>query len=124
MEHGIPSNPSFSGLYIDRSLGATERQPISVGNIRTLQDRCFKIDDERRWIVALVSDSGMRLGEAVGLQKSDFQIIDGIPVVVIRPHPWRRLKTKNSERTVPLVGFSLWAKDRILKAETLSLIHI
>ena len=56
----------------------------------------------------------MRLGEAVGLLKSDFKIVDGIPVVEIKPHPWRRLKTKNSERTVPIVGFSLWAKERIL----------
>ena len=28
-------------------------------------------DDDLRWLVALLSDTGMRLGEAVGLLKSD-----------------------------------------------------
>ena len=115
-ELGIPNNASFSNLYIDRSLGRTERQPISLANIRILQEKCFRMNDERRWLVALVSDTGMRLGEASGLLKSDFQLIDGIPVVVIKPHPWRRLKTKNSERIVPLVGWALWAKQRILQS--------
>lgn len=115
-EQGISNNTSFSRLYIDRSLGSTERQPISLPNIRIIQQRCFQWKDEKRFIVALISDTGMRLGEAVGLLKSDFKIIDGIPVVEIKPHPWRRLKTKNSERTVPLVGWSLWAKERILQS--------
>ena len=115
-EIGIPNNPSFSRLYVDRSLGKTERQPISLANIRIIQEKCFKTNDEKRWIIALISDTGMRLGEAVGLRKSDFQIVDGIHAVVIQPHPWRRLKTRNSERIVPLVGWSLWAKDRILQS--------
>ena len=29
------------------------------------------------------------------------------------PHPWRSLKTKGSQRQVPLVGASLWAAQRI-----------
>ena len=115
-ESGIPNNSSFTGLYVDRSLGRTKREPISLENIRILQARCFKINDERRWLVALISDTGMRLAEAVGLRRSDFQIMDGIPVVVIKPYSWRRLKTKNSERIVPLVGYSLWAKDQILQS--------
>ena len=115
-ESGIPSNNSFTGLYIDRSLGRTDRKPISLENIRILQEKCFRMNDERRWLVALISDTGMRLGEATGLLKSDFKTIDGIPVVVIKPHQWRRLKTKNSERIVPLVGYSLWAKDQILRS--------
>ena len=115
-ESGIPNNSAFTGLYVDRSLGRTERQPIALANIRILQDKCIRINDERRWLIALISDTGLRLGEAVGLLKSDFQIMDGIPVVAVKPYHWRRLKTKNSERLVPLVGFSLWAKDRILQS--------
>ena len=30
------------------------------------------------------------------------------------PHPWRRLKTKGSERKVPLIGLSIWACKKIL----------
>ena len=39
-----------------------------------------KKDDDLRWLVALLSDTGMRLGEAVGLLKSDIH-----PSIVIFP---------------------------------------
>ena len=41
-----------------------------------------------------------------------------IPHVIIRPHPWRRLKTKGSERTLPLIGCSLWAAERAVAGFT------
>ena len=47
-------------------------------------------DDDMRWLVALLSDTGMRLGEAVGLVKSDIILDDDIPHVNISPH---RLET-------------------------------
>jgi len=40
-----------------------------------------------RWILALVSDTGMRLGEAVGLLKSDIKYDNIIPYIDLRPHP-------------------------------------
>ena len=55
----------------------------------------------------------MRLSEAAGLAKDDIVLDADIPHVVVRPHPWRRLKTKGSERLVPLVGASLWAAKRL-----------
>ena len=62
------------------------------------------------------SDTGMRLGEAVGLLKSDINLNSDIPYVNIRPHQWRSLKTIGSERKIPLVGASLWASKRIVDA--------
>ena len=62
-----------------------------------------------RWLVALISDTGMRLAEAAGLHTDDLHLDDAVPYVEIRPHPWRSLKTKGSQRRVPLVGASLWA---------------
>ena len=35
------------------------------------------------------------------------------PHVVVRPYPYRSLKTKASERIIPLVGASLWAAQRL-----------
>ena len=57
----------------------------------------------------------MRLGEGVGLLKSDINLNCEIPHIRLIPHPWRRLKTRGSERYIPLVGASLWASYRILK---------
>ena len=56
------------------------------------------MNDYMRWLVALLSDTGMRLGEAVGLSVEDFHLNDEIPYIDITPHPWRRLKTKGSEK--------------------------
>ena len=71
------------------------------------------MDDENRWLLALISDTGMRLSEAAGLARDDIVMDTEIPHIKLVPHPWRRLKTKTSERLVPLVGASLWAAKRL-----------
>ena len=61
----------------------------------------------------------MRLAEAAGLLKSDFVNLQGdVPHISLRKHSWRPLKTKSSERSVPLVGKSLWAAQRLVQADT------
>jgi len=63
----------------------------------------------------------MRLAEAAGLTREDIlQDDDGSIFARVRPHPWRRLKTKGSERDVPLEGESLWAAQRILAQPAVS----
>jgi len=108
------SNP-FGRVYYDRKAGVEDRAPLSAEAIRTMQAECRNLDDDLRWLVALVSDTGMRLAEAAGLLKADLKIDDPIPHVVIQEHPWRRLKTAGSSRKVPLVGASLWAARRVLE---------
>jgi integrase len=54
----------------------------------------------------------MRLSEAVGLRKEDIILTDDISYISIIPHPWRRLKTIESKRKVPLIGASLWGVKR------------
>ena len=69
-------------------------------------------------IVLLVSDTGLRLSEALGLEHNDLHIInDPIPYVIIQNHPWRRLKTRGSSRKIPLVGNSLWAAKEMKKLD-------
>ena len=46
----------------------------------------METDDEARWLVALISDTGMRLSEAAGLSKEDIHLDADIPYVEIRPH--------------------------------------
>lgn len=117
-EIGVTLNNPFTGIYYDRQSGVTDRASLPVDVIRTVQSECVKLDDELRWLVALVSDTGLRLAEAAGLQLEDINTDAEIPHVVVREHPWRRLKTSTSAREVPLVGASLWAAKRILSAAT------
>ena len=116
-EAGLTLNNPFSNVYFDRKVGVSPRMPISEDDIRIIQAECKKKDDPLRWMVALVSDTGMRLAECAGLLIDDIflEAVD-YPYVQIRPHPWRRLKTESSERNVPLVGVSLWAAQRIINA--------
>ena len=79
-------NP-FVGVYHDRSKGVVTRKPIPLDDIRRVQRECVQIDDDIRWLVALVSDTGMRLAEAAGLSVSDFNLQGDIPFVEVRPHP-------------------------------------
>lgn len=114
-EEGLTLPDPFSGVYYDKTAGVSDRVPIPIEDIRTIQNKCRELDDELRWLVALVSDTGMRLAEAAGLLRDDIQTDeDGQLVVNIAPHPWRRLKNRGSERTVPLVGASEWAARSIL----------
>ena len=90
-----------------------KRVSIPVETIRQIQQSCIEHDDDMRWLIALISDTGMRLAEAAGLHVNDIRLDEDIPYVDIKPHPWRSLKTKGSQRQVPLVGASLWAAQRI-----------
>ena len=67
-------------------------------NIERIKEECHRLDDDMRWLVALLCDSGLRLGEATGLAKEDIVLNHSIPHVRIKPHPWRSLKTLVSER--------------------------
>ena len=113
-EYGIEGQNAFSRTYWPETNGSETRQPLPIDLIRKVQTICKETDDDLRWLVALLSDTGMRLGEATGLLKSDIILDTDIPYINLQPHDWRRLKTKGSERKVPLVGFSLWACKRIL----------
>ena len=64
-EHGLPENRSFSGVYLGEGQQQPEakRQSIPVYVIKSIQAECRRLDDEARWLIALISDTGMRLGE-------------------------------------------------------------
>jgi len=111
-EFGLEIRNPFAGVYIPPS-DAQKRHSISLGDIKAIQSECYKQDDELRHIVALISDTGMRLAETVGLHQDDLVLDADVPYVQVREHPWRSLKTSTSHRVIPLVGASLWAAQRI-----------
>lgn len=120
-EMGLQLNNPFTGVYYDRMAGVADRNPVPTDAVKIVQSKCHEIDDNMRWLVALVSDTGMRLAEGAGMIKEDFvRADDGSLFARIRPHPWRRLKTKGSERDVPLEGAARWAAERILAQKTSS----
>jgi integrase len=117
-EFGLAIVNPFSNVYFNQKEGVKKRLPVKPEDIKKVQAECYKADDEMRWLVALVADTGIRLAEGAGLLRSDFINKDGILCVSIKPHPWRSLKTASSERVIPLVGSAEWAAERILSENT------
>ena len=114
LEKGLDCSNPFNGVYLHSDNSSKKRKPIPLDKLKIVQERCVAMDDDLRHLVSLISDTGMRLSEATGLMKSDLNIDDDYPHLVIQPYPHRSLKTLSSERTVPLVGSSLWAAKQIL----------
>jgi integrase len=119
-EHGLECRNAFSKVYLPDLDDAKKRKPIPIENIKEIQRECMSIDDEARWLVALISDTGMRLSEAAGLHVDDIKLDCGIPHIDLKPHAWRGLKTRGSQRQIPLVGASLWAAKRVKETSTAS----
>lgn len=113
-EFGLAIVNPFANVYFDRCVGVKKRLPVNPEEIKRVQNECYEVDDERRWLIALIADTGMRLAEGAGLLRSDFIMKEGTLCVYIKAHPWRPLKTASSARLIPLIGSAKWAVERIL----------
>ena len=113
-EHALDIKNPFANILLINIKAGTVRPPLKPEEVVRLQMLCRKYDDEMRWLIALLSDTGIRLSEACGLLISDINLTADIPFISIQPHQWRSLKTVSSKRTVPLVGASLWSAQRIV----------
>ena len=65
-EEGLECSNAFAKTDFPEDDNAQSRQPISAEDIKKVQSLCRITDDEMRWLIALISDTGMRLGEAAG----------------------------------------------------------
>jgi|TARA_B110000977_G_scaffold99476_1_gene130637 hypothetical protein len=105
-EHGLTIQNPFSNVYLANAKDDEKKRPaIATADIRLIQNHCKAVDDDMRWLVARISDTGM--------MSDDLRLDEDIPYVVIQPHKHRSLKTRSSERVVPLLGASLWAAQKI-----------
>ena len=115
-EHGIETVNPFANMNYGNAKASVKRLPIPIEDIHKVQKLCLELDDDIRWIIAAVSDSGMRLAEVIGLTASDVHLDEEVPFVRLSEHPWRRLKTAESQRDVPLIGATLWGLKRAVKS--------
>jgi integrase len=118
-EFELRMNNPFVGVVIpNKAEGQRKpRESFTQDEIKTIQKRCRDKNDQRRWAIAMISDTGARLAEIIGLRKSDVVLDASIPHIVIKRHDLRRVKTDASERKVPLVGQALWAAEQGMKTK-------
>ncbi|AWI57202.1 site-specific integrase [Sinorhizobium fredii] len=67
------------------------------------------MNEDARYVVYVMVETGLRLGEVCNLRPQDIRLNDEVPHVEVADRDDRRQKTDYSIRRVPLVGVSLWA---------------
>ena len=81
-EHDLEEVTAFSSVHIEGDSAPTKRISVPKHAISKVQAECVALDDEARWIIALISDSGMRLSEALGLSVSDIKLMPVHPISI------------------------------------------
>ena len=59
-------------------------------------------------------DTGCTISEIIGLSEDDIYLDSYLPFIIIRTNNFRKIKNVNKLRTIPLVGSSLWAINKII----------
>ena len=97
---------------------ANNRIIYSDDALRAIAEACQARDDDIRWIVAMVVDTGARNSEIVGLRVEDVFLEEPVPHVWLREHLklGRTLKNPQSVRKLPLVGTALWGAKRAMRS--------
>jgi integrase len=90
---------------------ADKRDPLPAPVVAAMSSR---LKGDLRLIWRILAGTGCRLGEVTGLRNEDVIISGPIPHIRVTWHEGRRLKTKASIRSVPLVGDSLAAASEAL----------
>ena len=91
-EHALDIKNPFANILLINIKAGSVRPPLKPEEVHRLQTLCRKHDDEMRWLIALLSDTGIRLSEACGLLISDISLTADVPFISIQPHHWRSLK--------------------------------
>ena len=105
-------NP-FHGLPIDgisgAALGVSARDKVSPLPNKVVISMGDKLPGELHHIWRILAGTGCRLGEVTGLRLEDVVVDGSTPHIRIQWHEARRLKTRSSIRSVPLIGDALAA---------------
>jgi len=101
MKQDTRSRPPFEASYVQEKL--LDAMPFEG------------LNHEARMLIYMMMETGAREAEIIGLDpQQDFFLQADIPHIWIRKNRLRDLKTKSSDRKVPLSGISLWAAQQVL----------
>lgn len=73
-ENELDCQNPFARTFIPEVGEQKVRPPIPVAHIRAVQQDCMDLDDNSRHLIALISDTEMRLSETVGLIGSNIHL--------------------------------------------------
>ena len=82
---------------------AHKRGTFTLDQLKQGYDHALSSGSQVKLLMPLLGDTGCRLAEIVGLELDDIDMAE--EVIHVRPNGIRRLKTANTTRTLPLIGY-------------------
>ena len=111
-ELGVDKRNPFSRLFIKgEGQDAYKRGTFTLNQLKQGYEHALSSGSQVKLLMPLLGETGCRLAEIVGLELNDIDMTENL--IHIRPNRIRRLKTDNSTRTLPLVGY---AKEAMILA--------
>jgi integrase len=106
-------NP-FSRLFIKgEGEDSHKRGTFTNEQLKWGYDKALASGSQIKLLMPLLGETGCRLAEIVGLKFEDIDLENDL--IHIRSNSARRLKSRSSERTLPLVGYAKLAMEQALK---------
>jgi integrase len=106
-------NPFTRLIIRQEGKDASKRGTFTNEQLKNGYDTAIASGSQVKLLMPLLGETGCRLAEIVGLELQDIDIENDL--IQIRPNSIRRLKTRNSNRTLPLVGYAKVAMKLALK---------
>ncbi len=106
-------NPFTRLIIRHEGKDASKRGTFTLEQLKDGYYKAIASGSQVKLLMPLLGETGCRLAEIVGLELQDIDIENDL--IHIRPNSIRRLKTPNSKRTLPLVGYAKVAMKFALK---------
>jgi len=106
-------NPFTRLIIRNEGHDAQKRGTFTNEQLKNGYEKAIASGSQIKLLMPLLGETGCRLAEIVGLELRDVDMENGL--VHIRPNAIRRLKTPNSKRTLPLVGYAKVAMELALE---------
>ena len=97
-------NPFTRLIIRNEGDDVSKRGTFTNEQLKEGYDKAVNSGSKVKLLMPLLGETGCRLAEIVGLELNEIDMENEL--IYIRPNSIRRLKTKNSERTLPLVGYA------------------
>ena len=105
-------NPFTRLIIRNEGHDVSKRGTFTNEQLKKGYDKAVNSESQIKILMPLLGETGCRLAEIVGLELNDIDMENEL--IHIRPNSIRRLKTRNSERTLPLVGYAKIAMELTL----------
>lgn len=112
-EHDLGKRNPFSRLIIKaEGEDSHKRGTFTNDQLEEGYDKALASGSQIKLFMPLLGETGCSIAEIVGLRLQDIDLENDL--IHIRANSARRLKTRNSQRTLPLVGYAKLAMEKAL----------